>query len=158
MRRILLAGLMFIAATAHAADERFVNERFGIRFSVPSDVFEQSRRSSTEDGQTFITADGRARIVVYGAENTEKFSLAEYRRTLLAEFPGYDDRSYDPGGRTWFVLSGFKGNDIYYQKVMFSCGERRISVLSITFPRDEKPFYSPLVERIEDSFRPATCG
>jgi hypothetical protein len=43
---------------------------------------------------------------------------------------------------------------IYYQKVMFSCGDRVINALSITFPRAEKKFYEGLVEVMEDNFKP----
>jgi hypothetical protein len=51
------------------------------------------------------------------------------------------------------VLSGFRGDNIYYRKVMFSCSASIINVLSITFPTAEKPFYEPLIETIEDGFR-----
>jgi hypothetical protein len=52
------------------------------------------------------------------------------------------------------VLSGYRGDAIYYQKVMFSCGNNVINVLSVTFPRAEKPFFGPLIERMEDNFKP----
>jgi hypothetical protein len=54
------------------------------------------------------------------------------------------------------VLSGFRGENIYYQKVMFSCGGNVINALSVTFPRAEKPFYENLIEVMEDSFKPGS--
>jgi hypothetical protein len=110
------------------------------------------------DGATFVSRDGRARLVVFGTANTEGFTPTEYRSVILREFEGYDEITYGPRGQTWFVLSGFRGDDIYYQKVMFSCGGRIINALSVTFPRDEKPFYEPIIERLEDNFRPARGG
>jgi len=101
-----------------------------------------------------LAADGSTKIVVYGAVNDERFSLAEYRKTILQQFGGYDQMDYSPQGKTWFVLSGFRGDLIYYQKVMFSCGNRVINVLSVTFPRVEKKFYEGLIERMEDRFKP----
>jgi hypothetical protein len=54
------------------------------------------------------------------------------------------------------VLSGYRGDAIYYQKVMFSCGDRVINALSVTFPRAEKKFYEGLIEVMEDNFRPGS--
>jgi hypothetical protein len=39
--------------------------------------------------------------------------------------------TYLPRGRTWFVISGYRGDDIYYEKVMFSCGGSVVNVLAI---------------------------
>lgn len=132
------------------------NERFGYRLSYPSSVFSEQTPSEKADGQTFLTPDGRAKIVVSGVVNDERFSPADYRKTILQEFGGYDRMDYSPRGKTWFVLSGFRGDRIYYQKVMFSCGDRVINVLSVTFPTAEKRFFENLVERMEDNFKPGS--
>ncbi len=91
---------------------------------------------------------------MFGTLNGENFSPAQYREVILREFGGYDQMDYSPTGQTWFVLSGFRAENIYYQKVMFSCGNKIINALSITFPTAEKPFYERLVEIIEDKFKP----
>lgn len=106
-----------------------------------------------EDGRTFLSPDGQAKLVVFAAFNSENFTPQEYRETIVKEFTGYDRITYGPKGQTWFVLSGFRGNDIYYQKVMFSCRGNIINALSVTFPAEEKPRYAPIIERIEDNFR-----
>jgi hypothetical protein len=134
----------------------YTNERFGFTLSYPSSVFRPQPPSDNGDGQTFLTDDGRAKVVVYATLNDEKFSPQQYRKTILKEFGGYDQMDYSPSGRTWFVLSGFRGDAIYYQKVMFSCGNRVISALSVTFPRAEKKFYEGLIERMEDRFKPGS--
>lgn len=132
----------------------YKNERFGYRLVYPELWFNSEPESANGDGRAFSTPDGRARIVVFGARNTEGLSPRQYRATLLEEFGGYDELTYSPLGRTWFVLSGFRGDRIYYQKVMFSCAGRIVNVLSISFPAAEKPRYAPLIEKIEDRFRP----
>ncbi|NJM34666.1 MAG: hypothetical protein HC850_08110 [Rhodomicrobium sp.] len=138
------------------AEERWINyedPRFGYTLFYPSAMFEPGPPPENGSGQTFATADGKAKIVVFGAFNAENYSPAEYRRVLLEEFGGYDRMDYSPTGKTWFVLSGFRGDNIYYQKVMFTCSNKVISVLSMTFPTAEKPFYEPLVETVEDNFK-----
>lgn len=134
----------------------YENERFGYRLAYPGSWFDAGPVSANGDGRAFMTRDGRARIVVFGARNSEGLSLRAYRETLLQDYDGYDDLTYSPVGQTWFVLSGYRGETIYYQKVMFSCSGRIINVLSISFPAADKPLFAPLVERVEDRFRPGT--
>ena len=71
------------------------------------------------------------------------------RRTIGSE--GYERVTYSPSGDTWLVVSGFRGDRIFYEKFSFKDGV--ISAFGVEFPTGEKPFYSPIVERIEDSFR-----
>ena len=139
------------------AEERWVtyqNSRFGYSLYYPAALFDAGQLPENGGGQTFNSKDGRAKIVVFGTQNTEKFTPAQYRDVILKEFGGYDRMDYSPTGQTWFVLSGFRGENIYYQKVMFSCGNRIINALSITFPTAEKPVYERLIEIIEDKFKP----
>jgi hypothetical protein len=150
----LCAGIAALPARAAETWDTYQNTRFGYRLSYPSSVFRPQPPSDKGDGQTFQTADGKAKIVVYGTINDERFTPAQYRKTILQQFEGYNQMDYNPQGKTWFVLSGFRGDTIYYQKVMFSCGDRVINALSITFPRNEKKFYEGLIEVMEDRFKP----
>jgi hypothetical protein len=131
----------------------YKNERFGYSLYYPAGLFTAGQPPENGSGMTFTSRDGRAKVVVFGVNNGDKLSPREYRRVLLQEFGGYDKLDYSPVGQTWFVLSGFRGENIYYQKVMFSCAGSIINVLSITFPTAEKPFYESLVELIEDNFK-----
>jgi hypothetical protein len=132
----------------------YQNPRFGYTLYYPAALFEEGQPPENGGGLTFVSKDGRAKIVVFATFNSEKFTPGEYRKTILGEFGGYDRMDYSPTGQTWFVLSGFRGDSIYYQKVMFSCGTKVINALSITFPTAEKPFYEGLIETIEDRFKP----
>jgi hypothetical protein len=37
---------------------------------------------------------------------------------------------------------------------MFSCRGKLVNVFAITYPVDEREIYDPVVERIEDTFKP----
>lgn len=140
------------------ADEEWItykNPRYGYSFYYPSALFEDGNVTDDGGGVSFASNDGQARAVVFGASNDEKLSITEYRRTLLEDFGGYEQLDYQPQGQTWFVLSGIRGDNTYYQKVMFSCSNRIINVLSVTFPTAEKDRYERLIEIMEDRFRPA---
>jgi hypothetical protein len=47
-----------------------------------------------------------------------------------------------------------------YEKVMFSCSGAVINSFALIYPLEERQLFDPIVEAIEDSFRPglARCG
>jgi hypothetical protein len=156
--RLVLAAVL-LAGTAGPSPAQegwttYKNERFGYSLYYPASHFEAGQPPDNGSGMTFTSRDGKAKVVVFGVNNGDRLSPQEYRRVLLQEFGGYDKLDYSPSGSTWFVLSGFRGDNIYYQKVMFTCSNAIINVFSMTFPATEKAFYEKMVERMEDRFRP----
>ncbi len=148
------AAAQQVAAQSATNDlQSYRNERFGFQLRYPSPLFKPAKAREDGAGQTFVTDDGAAKIVTYAALNDENLTLKDYRRTLMVEYGGYDLLDYQPQGKTWFVLSGFRGESIFYEKIMFSCGNRVINVLAISFPTAQKPRYEPFVEQLEDDFK-----
>lgn len=129
------------------------NSRFGFRLRYPASTFRPGEPTENGDGQTFVTDDGQAKVVTYAALNAENLTPQAYRETLMSEYGGYDMLDYQPKGKTWFVLSGFRGDKIFYEKIMFSCNNKVINVLAVSFPTAEKSKYEPIVEQLEDNFR-----
>lgn len=120
-----------------------------------AEAAEAAAEDDDADGSslTLLSEDEKSKIVVFGALNKDGVSPRKYRKILLDEFGGYDKLDYQPIGKTWFVLSGYRGDTIYYQKVMFSCRNRVVNVFSINFPIVKKTYYERLVEIMEDNFR-----
>jgi hypothetical protein len=136
----------------------YVSDEFGYSVYYPAAFFEPQAIAQGGEPKTFLSFDKTAKLVVSGVVNDEGFTADTYRTTLLRDFAGYEMVGYMPRGKTWFVLSGTRGETTYYQKVMFSCGNRIINIFSVTFPTAEKPFYSGLIEVMEDRFRPGVGG
>lgn len=143
-----------VAAQTDSNDlQTYRNERFGFQMRYPSPLFKPGKVRDDGAGQTFVTDDGAAKIVTYAALNDENLTLRDYRQTLMVEYGGYDLLDYQPQGKTWFVLSGFRGDSIFYEKIMFSCGSRVINVLAVSFPTAQKPSYERVVEQLENDFK-----
>jgi hypothetical protein len=49
-----------------------------------------------------------------------------------------DDITYRRKAGSWFVLSGYRGGDIFYTRVDRACRGRRMHVLELTYPRAAK--------------------
>jgi len=137
--------------------ETYRSERFGFSLLYPANSLD--RRSETPDGRgvEFVSSDGRARLKVIAADNADRVSLSDYRSAILREFSQGNELTYGPMGQSWFVLSGIRGDSIYYQKVLFACGGRVINAFALTYPEQERRGFDPIVTTIEKNFHP-TAG
>ena len=73
-------------------------------------------------------------------------------RDLIAETPGYEDVTYMPNGGNWLVVSGYRGDDIFYEKYFVKDGV--VEGFLMEYPAAERQIFDPVVEGVEDSFRP----
>jgi hypothetical protein len=151
-----ISALLALMAGIAAADQflpadggwqTYINDRFGARFDYPADVFSPEAPPENGDGRTFKAGD--ATLQIFAFHNIEDESPASLKRRLVGT-EGYDDVTYSPSGQSWLVLSGFRGNRIFYEKYAF--GDGVISAFGIEFAAEEKPYFAPIIERIEDSF------
>jgi len=162
MSRALVALMVFLATvgTAVAFDwVTYVNDRFGFSLRYPADVFAPERRSEAGDGEVFVATQGHGRLLVGAFENRDGHSVASYRDLIRSQSYADYEVSYAPRGQTWFVLSGESADKVFYEKVMFSCQGRVINSFALVYPIERKRQFDPIVERIENTFRPGPgCG
>jgi hypothetical protein len=167
LHRLLYIFFLICFAVAGPAQGRealldwvpYVNERFGFSFRYPVGVFEPDRRAEAGDGEVFTDVGGNARLLVGAFENADGVNVQSYMSFIRREsYSGYDV-DYAPRGQTWFVLSGENDQNVFYEKVMFSCSGRIISSFALIYPIARKAMFDPIVEGIEKTFKPANnCG
>ena len=129
----------------------------GFAYSYPPDLFQEIEGDGKPSFHYFETPNSDAKFLVGGWNNRASRSPESFKQWLIANAGGYDEVTYHPRGRSWFVLSGYRGDQIYYEKVMFSCRQDIVNVIAITYPVAERKLYDPIVERMEDHFRPGQC-
>lgn len=159
-RGAILCGI-FIACLAApfsvAFAEQWVKQReshLGFAYSYPSDVFEEIAGDGKPGFHYFESTASEAKFLVGGWNNKAQQTPESFKRWVIANAGGYDEVTYRPRGRSWFVLSGYRGDTIYYEKVMFSCREKLVSIFAISYPTAERDLFDPIVERMENTFRP----
>lgn len=94
------------------------------------------------DGRAFTSPDGRAKISVYGS----------YLAPMGSD-PGGGVVTYKKQGRGFLVVSGIRGNVIFYQKATPSCSSTIWNNVWIEYPASEKEKYDNLVTRVSNSLR-----
>lgn len=129
------------------------NARYGTSVTYPKDVFDVQSPPSEGTGRSFLSRDKQARLEIFAWTNDDG-ETPETLRARLLRAEGYNRVTYKPRGRNWIVLSGFRGRDVFYEKYEFDPQSDTIHAFAMQFPRGRKPFYAPILERVEDSFRP----
>jgi hypothetical protein len=160
---LVLSSIFFAGAAApvpiNPAVAAWSSERdpaLGFAYSYPSDLFDRIEGDGKPSFHYFSSEDSEAKFLVGGWDNSAGQSPASLKRWMMENVGGYDELTYRPRGRSWFVLSGYRGDTIYYEKVMFSCRDRLVNVFAITYPISQREIYDPVVERMENAFTPGS--
>ena len=122
MQRLLAVGaVLSLSLTARAADTyaTYTNARFGYSVLYPTNLVSPRPEPDNGDGRVFKSRDAKATLTVWGENNV-------FNRTLSAQLDfskreWAKDRArvtYAKVGRGFYVLSGFTGKEIFYEKTI----------------------------------------
>ena len=131
---------------------------FGFSYSYPAEMFApmEGERPSFYYYGSAVTG---GKFLVGAWNNQQGATPQEFKQWMLTHADGYEDITYQPRGRSWFVLSGHRDDQIFYEKVIFSCKGCVVNVFAISYPEAERQRFDPVVERMEDHFKSGTgCG
>lgn len=137
----------------------YTNKRFGFRLSYPTVRFKPQEPLS-EEGRLWVSHDGGARLLAGALPNAEAMVLKDYRDFVLRESYAGAEIDYAPMRDTWFVLSGTREGTIFYERVTFTCGGKRINSWAMLYPASEREVYNRVVEQVARSYRAgeSNCG
>ena len=166
MRRLLTAlaagavGLSALAGHAAAVRQRISDwtalyhaER-GFTIAYPGDVFTPSAEAKSADGNVLVSRDGKAKLLVGAFENASEFSLQAYHDYLLQQSYSGARVDYDRMRDKWFVISGTRGDTMFYERVTFTCGGKLVNSWVMLYPAAERAFYDRIVEAVARTYMP----
>ena len=143
------------AATASTQGwSNYRNERFGFQLSFPGGLFVRKETPNADSGALWTSTDGSARLLATATPNETSETLESYREFVMRET--YADATFDytPQKDNWFVLSGLKGDMIFYERITFACQGRFIYGWQVNYPLAQRRKYDPIVEAIHRSYKP----
>ncbi len=132
----------------------YQNARYGVSLRYPDRLFRLERSSEGGDGDLYVARSGRAKLLIGALRNTDRTTPAAYRRMIEARSYRGFDVTYRKSGEGWFVISGTGQGQIFYEKVMFSCGGALINSFALVYDVAERNVFDRVVEGIEPTFRP----
>ena len=151
----LIVTLLAVGANAGNSHWQTIRDPgFGFTFSYPPVLFDRLPDDEKPSFYYFAAPEGEAKFLAGAWHEPTAGTPQKFKQWLLDNAQGYDEVTYRPRGRTWFVLSGYRGEQIYYEKVMFSCGNQVVNVFAMVYPVAERKRFDPVVERMEDQFHP----
>ena len=143
----MLAGA---PARAQNAWRTYRNDRFGTSIEYPSDKFRPLPPPENGDGLAFEAADG-GKFTVSALRNINNDTLAQVEASYLTDREAGETITYRDKGPDWFVLSGTRGNTIFYERHLLSLHNELINTLDMTYPVRLKTAYDPIVTRMSKS-------
>lgn len=146
----LMLSVVLSGASALAANAVYVNDRFGTSVAYPGDVFTTMQAPpDNDDGQTWLSPDG-ATLTVFAEYNV----FEETPKSLVAGAKADSSReiTYSRYGPDWAVVSGFDGDDVFYERYLFGAQDV-IHTVIIRYPKTVKAKYDPLVGAIASSLK-----
>jgi hypothetical protein len=96
-------------------------------------------------GTRFISPAGTAWLALY-ARSAEDESRAE--RFKAVAFADDEEITYLRSERDWLAVSGVRGDQIFYRKVILACGERQWRHIAFEYPAKDKRQFDRLVSRM----------
>lgn len=146
----IAAALVFVSvAVAAPGWSAYHNARFGTTADVPAG-WKMEPPPENDDGRIFVSPDGTARIIVSGIL---ALSSPDEEMARKLEAPQGGVITYSRRGGRWAVVSGLKGDRIFYAKSILSCGDQVWNDLWIEYPAADKAKYDALVAHVAASLR-----
>lgn len=152
----LACGLALSAASSTAAQTArwtaYTHPQTGFSLRYPAGLLMPKPDGTTADGQLFVSPDNQARLIVGAFANDGDLSLRAYRDFILTENFKGATLDYAPVRTSWFVISGTRGSQTFYQRVAFTCGGRLINSWAMIYPSAQKRLYDRVVEGVHKSY------
>ena len=149
---LLLVFALVLADRAGAAEwHTYRTDRYRTAIDYPDRLIPQPPPDNN-DGRAFKSADG-ADFTVCASYNALDFDLAKYRAFILENLAPGAAVTYQAHGDDWFVVSGMRGADIFYERHLLSHGGEMTEDFVISYPAALKSTYDPIVARMAKSFR-----
>lgn len=144
--------------------EQFVNHQLKLKFFYPKKVFSKKleRIGNGHTGTIIFLSQNcdallRVESQMYYGENIDCI----FNRTgnLLSDYTNHRssyDRQESRVKEGWYIRTGFigkEGEDIIYEKLIEGHSKTHYLRFQLIHPRKEKPSFSDIIDKIEDSFQ-----
>ncbi len=149
---LIIAWMQSVALAESNTWRTYANPRFGTTADYPAFLFiNREPPPENGDGQAFTNKDETAKLSVYGSFNIENYTPQSYMKELIRP---HDAITYERVAKNFFVASGPRGENIWYQRCNFQGGDPGIvHCFVLEYPAKQKEFWNPIVSRISQSLR-----
>lgn len=159
--RAIPALALFVAALAAPAQAKelriYADQGFGTATVVPAD-WQRLPPDARWHGARFISPDGSSWLAIYAARETGSDEAGHRDATIKVAGEEITYLVRRPG---WLVVSGHKGDRVFYRKAVLGCGGTVWHHIAMEYPARLKQLYDPLASVVSRSLEPGAghdCG
>ena len=148
--------LLFMSQILFATEtfQTYSNPRFNYSIEYPSRLLIPRGDSPPGDGQLFASEDLQAQMIIYGTLNVLEQTIRDLFKQEARDVvtPKITKRvTYKRQKDNWFVISGYIGPKIFYQKTILS--NDMFKTFYIEYPENQRHRYDPILSRLGNSFK-----
>ncbi|PXX46855.1 hypothetical protein [Undibacterium pigrum] len=153
----LLSLLVFFSANVSSAElvyKTYVNGRYGFSIDYPDYLIPQGE-AANGDGQVFLSKDGEAELRVYARACIDDWDTTPAEFLKKAETEKVKEGrviSYRAKGKGFAVVSGTKGKQIFYDKLLTT--GNWCTFFQWNYAASNKEKYDEATRLIANSFKP----
>ena len=147
---VLLFGFV-TQVNAQQSYTKYCNDRYGFCVEYPVN-FGIKPAAINNDGRVFYDTQGYT-MRAYGSYNALEHSI---KAEMRDEEKGFDIITYRAAKNNWYVLSGYKDDNIVYLKTYMSRNKEIFYHLYMRYPAKFKTEYNKIVSKVSKSFKPGS--
>lgn len=91
---------------------------------------------------------------MWGSLNVLEHDLAGLEQFVREDHEANENVTYRAAGKNWFVLSGTRGDRVFYTRYQLSHRNEIVNAFEISYPAALTSSYNPIAARISKSLRP----
>jgi hypothetical protein len=134
--------------------------RSNIAALIPRD-WQLERTDASRPNNRFVSPGGTASVAFYVRSAEDETREERFKAVAFADD---GEITYLRGERDWLAVSGVRGDQIFYRKVVLACGKRQWRHIAFEYPAKEKRQFDGLISRMshaldrarEEECRPPT--
>ncbi len=152
----LLFFLLLLPQTLTAENnyQTYSNARFNYSIDYPANLLIPQGEAPNGDGQIFASRDQEARMIIYGTHNVLEQTIQDLFKKESQDASSKQitkNVTYKRQKDNWFVVSGYIGPKIFYQKTFLS--NDMFKSFYIEYPQNQRHLYDPILSRLGSSFK-----
>lgn len=155
MQRFLVIGAatlcLGLGARSAGSYSTYRNARFGYAVLYPNALMSPQPESASGDGRVFKSRDGKTTLSVWGENNAFDRTLRTHMNAAKRDWAKDWGRiTYWKAGRSYYVLSGLTGEQIFYEKTISTSDG--FATMLWQYPKSQKLRFDAAVTRTTRAF------
>ena len=131
----------------------YTNTAAEFSLAIPQEVLYPQGEADNPLKQEFKSADNLAVLSVFAHGGHNETIDEIYQKALHPSDQAERVVTYKKLGNNWFVITGFKNEEVYYTKMILSPNDGMVKGFYFHYPKLDKQVYDPITIKLSKTLR-----